>query len=195
MDDELKDDLYIEEQGKSSDPNKKVNVMKEIISWILVLASAFILANIITHYVIVKAEVPTGSMENTIMPGDRIVGNRLAYLFSDPKRGDIIIFPYPDDETQNFVKRIIGLPGEKVDIIGGSIFINDSTEPLKEVYLKEEMKSGEYHFVVPENSYLVLGDNRNLSKDARLWNNKYVSKDKIIGKVWFRYSPTIGFIK
>lgn len=176
--------------------NKKVNVVKEIISWILVLASAFVLAYFITNYVIVKAEVPTGSMENTIMSHDRIVGNRLAYLFSEPKRGDIIIFKFPDDEDQNFVKRIIGIPGDHVEIINGLIYINGSTEPLEEPYLKEEMNDGIYGpYDVPEGSYFVLGDNRNWSKDARSWTNTYVKKEKIIGKVWFRYSPSIGMIK
>lgn len=192
----IKEDSYIiEEQNDSSVAKKKVNVVKEIFSWLFVLVSAFVLAYIITNYVIVKAEVTTGSMETTIMTGDKIVGNRIAYLFSKPKRGDIIIFPYPDDETQNYVKRIIGLPGEKVDIVNNSVYINDNPEPLKEDYLKEEMKSADYHFQVPEDCYLVLGDNRNLSKDARVWENKYVSKDKIIGKVWFRYSPKLGFVK
>ena len=63
-------------------------------------------------------------MESTIMPNDKIIGNRIAYLFSEPKRGDIIIFKYPDDETENYVKRIIGLPGEKIQIIQGKVYIN-----------------------------------------------------------------------
>lgn len=198
MSDDFNEETYIKEQDGDTDDGsgEKVNVVKEILSWILVLASAFILAYVITNYVIVKAEVPTGSMENTIMTGDRIVGNRMAYTFSKPKRGDIIIFAYPDDETQNYVKRIIGLPGETVDIIDGKIYIDGSSEPMDEFYLKEDVRDDDdYHFEVPEESYLVLGDNRNWSRDARAWTNTYVSKKKIIGKVWFRYRPSIGTIK
>lgn len=172
------------------------SIMKEILSWVFVLVAAFALAYFITNYVIVKAVVPTGSMENTIMVDDKVVGNRIAYLFSNPKRGDIIIFKFPDDETENYVKRIIGLPGEKVEIIDGKIYINDSEEPLEEPYLKETPSAEDFGpYEVPEGCYFVLGDNRNWSKDARYWVNTYVAKDKIIGKVWFRYSPSIALIK
>ena len=76
---------------------------------------------IFTQYIIVNAEVPTGSMKNTIMEGDRLIGFRLSYLFSKPERGDVIIFKYPDDEKQNFVKRVIGIPGDVVQIIHGKV--------------------------------------------------------------------------
>lgn len=172
------------------------SVIKEIFSWIFVLVAAFVLAYFITNHVIVKAIVPTGSMESTIMPNDKIIGNRIAYLFSEPKRGDIIIFKYPDDETENYVKRIIGLPGEKIQIIQGKVYINDSLEPLDESYLKEPANLEDYGpYQVPEDHYFVMGDNRNHSLDARYWINTYVSKEKIIGKVWFRYSPSIGSIE
>lgn len=172
------------------------SIMKEILSWVFVLVAAFALAYFITNYVIVKAVVPTGSMENTIMVDDKVVGNRIAYLFSKPKRGDIIIFKFPDDETENYVKRIIGLPGEKIEIIDGKIYINDSEEPLEEPYLKETPSAEDFGpYEVPEGCYFVLGDNRNWSKDARYWVNTYVAKNKIIGKVWFRYSPSIALIK
>lgn len=81
------------------------------------------------NYVIINATVPTGSMEHTIEPGDDLFGLRLAYQFSEPKRGDIVIFRFPDDETQKYVKRVIGLPGEKVTIEDAKIYINDSETP------------------------------------------------------------------
>ena len=96
----------------------------ELIQWSIVIISAVVLAVLINSFVIVKAQIPSGSMENTIMTGDRVFGNRLAYAFSDPDRFDIIIFRYPDDESQLFIKRIIGLPGETVEIRNGSIYIN-----------------------------------------------------------------------
>lgn len=133
----------------------------------------------------------TGSMENTIEPGDDLFGLRLAYVFSEPQRGDIIIFKFPDDESEKYVKRIIGLPGETVTITEGKIYIDDSETPLKEDYLKEEWvrATGPFEFTVPQDAYLVLGDNRNDSYDARYWENTYVTEDAIIGKAYIIYYP------
>ncbi len=170
---------------------EKSNLKKEIRSWVITLAVTFVCIFILKNFVIINALVPTGSMENTIMPDDQLFGNRLAYLFEEPERGDIIFFYYPDDESQKFVKRIIGLPGEKVTIIDGLVYINDSEEPLDEPYLKEEWiyGTGPYEFEVPDGCYFVMGDNRNTSRDARYWKNTYVAREKIIGKAGFIYYP------
>jgi signal peptidase I len=143
------------------------------------------------NFVIINANVPTGSMENTIIPGDNVLGYRLAYLEEAPERGDVIFFYFPDDESKKYVKRIIGLPGEKVVISNAKIYINDSEIPLEEPYLKEEwtVGIGPYEFYVPDGCYFVLGDNRNGSVDAREWQNPYVAKEKIIGKAIFTYYP------
>lgn len=178
---------------------EEIGVFEEVFSWIVVIVLAVALAFLIKTFVIINANIPSGSMENTIMTGDRLFGFRLAYLFDDPERGDIVIFKYPDDETENYVKRIIGLPGEVVRVKDAKIYIDDSEEPLDESYLKEEWVNDNdgYVFVVPEDSYLVMGDNRNNSWDARYWTNEYVSKDKILGKAGFRYFPfnTIGVVE
>ncbi len=164
---------------------------RELKSWVITLLVTLVVIFVLKNYVIINASVPTGSMENTIMAGDNLMGFRLAYLADEPERGDIIFFYFPDNETQKYVKRIIGLPGETVTIINGEIYINGSDTPLEEPYLKEEWTegTGPFEFVVPENSYLVLGDNRNSSQDARYWVNSYVTKDKIIGKAIFTYFP------
>ena len=166
---------------------KRPSKIKEIFSWIMTIALAVVAAKVINNYVILKAEVPTGSMEHTIEVDDCIMGFRLAYLFSEPERGDIVIFPWPDDPEITYVKRIIGLPGETVEIKNGSVFINGVA--LKEGYLKEEMlgKFGPYE--VPEGSYFMLGDNRNTSADSRRWENTYLKREDIEAKVIFRYSP------
>jgi len=173
------------------DNNKKL----ELFSWIKVVLTAIIIAVVINNFVIVKAEVPTGSMENTVMTNDRIIGFRLAYLFTAPKRGDIVMFPFPDDESINYLKRVIGLPGEVVEIIDGKVYINGSSEPLDEDYIKEAPKGSFGPYTVPDDSYFMLGDNRNSSVDSRFWNHPFVKKDKIIGKAIFRYSPTWSFIE
>ncbi len=161
---------------------------KEVLSWVLTIGLAIVAAKLINNYVIIKAEVPTGSMEHTIEVNDCIMGLQPAYLFSNPKRGDIVIFPYPDEPEVIYVKRIIGLPGETVEIKDGFVYIDG--EPIEEPYLKEEML-GEYGpYEVPDNSYFMLGDNRNSSLDSRKWKNTYLKGEDIMAKVLFRYSPS-----
>lgn len=176
---------------KIEDNEEEVDWKKEIKSFAFTFLITIAIVFLLKNFVIINAMVPTGSMENTIMPGDNLLGFRLAYVTDEPERGDIIFFPFPDDETQKFVKRIIGLPGETVTILDGKIYIDDATEPLEEPYLKEEWTkgTGPYVFEIPEDSYLCLGDNRNRSADAREWNNPYVAKEKIIGKALFTYFP------
>lgn len=176
---------------KRTKKGKVVSVASEILSWSFSFLFAMLFALAIKNHVIINADVPTGSMENTIMPGNRLIGNRLAYIKADPKRGDIVIFHYPDDEEALYVKRVIGLPGETVDIQDGKIYLNGSEEPLTENYLKETwwVATGPYHFEIPENCYLMLGDNRNDSWDARYWDNTYVESEKILGRAEFIYWP------
>ena len=170
----------------------------EIISWIKIIVTAAIIAFVLNNFIIANSRVPSGSMEKTIMTGDRVIGSRLSYYFSDPQRDDVVILHFPDDPTGKtyYVKRIIGLPGDTVDIRDGKVYLNNSETPLDEPYLPEPMEpEPEAHFTVPEDSYFMLGDNRNFSADARRWNHKYVKKNKIIAKVLFRYYPSIKKIQ
>lgn len=167
---------------------KKPSKIKEIFSWIMTIVLAVVAAKLINNYVILKAEVPTGSMENTIQVDDCIMGFRLAYLISEPERGDIVIFPWPDDPEITYVKRIIGLPGETVEIKDGAVYIDGIA--LEEEYLKEEMRGTYGPYEVPEGCYFMLGDNRNSSADSRRWDNKYLKREDIEAKVIFRYSPS-----
>ena len=105
---------------------------KEIISWIQIIVAAVIIALVLNNFIIANSRVPTGSMENTIMSKSRVIGSRLSYLTSDPERGDVVIFHFPDDPTGKiyYVKRVIGLPGETVNVVDGKVYINDSDTPL-----------------------------------------------------------------
>lgn len=143
---------------------------------------------------IVNANIPSGSMENTIHPGDRVIGSRLAYLGKEPQREDIIIFRFPDDESQIFIKRIIGLPGEQVQIVDGQVYIDGAKTPLEEGYLKESPQGSFGPYEVPEDSYFVMGDNRNNSHDSRFWEDHFVDRDEIMAKAWFQYYPRIGLV-
>lgn len=178
---------YSDEPPAPARKDHKESIGQEILSYIKILAVAIIVAFLFTRFIIVNAQVPSGSMENTILTGDRLIGFRLAYLFHEPERGDIVIFKYPDDESQNFVKRVIGIPGDVINIRNGYVYVNG--EMLEENYIREPMNSDgeDLTYVVPSGSYFMLGDNRNNSKDSRYWTNTFVSKDKIIAKVSFRY--------
>ena len=178
---------------KRKEKEESVSTARELFQWVAAIVAAVLIALAIDNFVIVNAQIPSGSMENTIMTGDRVIGNRFAYSFSDPQRFDIIIFRYPDDESQLFIKRIIGLPGETVEIRDGKIYLNGSDEPLEDVQTKETMVGSFGPYTVPETSYFVMGDNRNDSKDSRYWTNTFVTKDEILGKAIFRYWPISEF--
>ncbi|MBR5178738.1 MAG: signal peptidase I, partial [Lachnospiraceae bacterium] len=178
---------------------KSDKIRKEAFSWLKIVAMAFVMAIIITQVIIMKTEVVSGSMIPELEIGDHVIGNRLAYLFSDPERGDVIFFEYPlsykelydldpeltycidrklndaepryHNESSVYVKRIIGLPGDKVEIRKGKVYINDSDTPLDEPYLNGKPKGNYGPYYVPEDCYFCLGDNRNTSSDARDWDN------------------------
>lgn len=176
--------------------SESINWKEEIISWVKIIITAALIAFVLNTFIIANSRVPSGSMENTIMTGDRVIGSRLTYKFSDPERGDIAIFHWPDDESIYFVKRIIGLPGDVIDIKGGKVYLNGSDTPLEEDYIREPMIPEEdAHYEVPEDSYFMMGDNRNYSLDARRWENTFVKRNKIIAKVYVRYFPKPSLLK
>lgn len=187
-------------ENSSSGEKEPINVKKEIFSWIKIIVVAVVIAFVINNFIIMNANVPSGSMMNTIMKGDRMIGLRTSYWFSDPKRGDIVIFENPDYNENSklddryYVKRVIGLPGEKVVIKDAKIYINDSETPLDEPYLPEEWtyvngSDEELVYNVPDGCYFMLGDNRNNSSDARFWTNTYLKREKVIAKAQFIYWP------
>ena len=181
---------------KPDKTNKRSGALRELLSWIQIIVIAAVVAFVLNNFLIANSRVPTGSMENTIMTGDRVIGSRLAYRFEAPKRGDIIIFHAPDEPETLYVKRIIGMPGDKVTIRDGQVYLNDSETPLEESYIKEPMKPAALQeFQVPEGAYFCMGDNRNGSVDARYWKNHYVYRDKIVAEVLFRYWPGIKALK
>ncbi len=164
---------------------EKTNVAKEIFDWIAVIVIAVLISFVLHTFVIVNATVPTSSMENTIMAGDRVIGSRLYYLRHEPERGDIVMFDYPDDPKILYIKRVIGLPGEHVEISGGTVYING--EALDEPYLNVVTEGEWGPYDVPEGCYFMMGDNRNDSADSRYWQNTYLTKDGIVGKAVLKY--------
>lgn len=196
---------------KKSKEKEPFDLKKEIISWIKMIVAAILLAVVITNFIIINATVPTSSMEDTIPTKSRIMGLRLSYLFNDPERLDIIVFNYQFEDDVKYVKRVIGLPGEKIVISNGTINVyngDELVETLDETYLKEEWtnKNDGYTFEVPEGRYFVLGDNRNYSQDTRAWYDNYyragkcsyddlfIDESEILGKVYFTYFPKFSFV-
>lgn len=178
-----------------SKPVVKNSIWKELWEYIKMIIFVIVVVLIVNNVLLINARVPSESMEKTIMTGDRFFGNRLAYLFNDPERFDIVVFKYPDDESQLFVKRVIGLPGETVEIREGKVYINGSDTPLDDSFTPETPMGNYGPYVVPEDSYFMLGDNRNHSGDSRFWKQPYVEKDKIVGKAILRYFPGIKILK
>jgi len=181
------------ENKESTSESKKLTknkIISEIANWAIIIGVALILATLINKFVIIKAEVISGSMEDTLQIDDVYLGSRLSYVFGDPERGEIVFFKFPDNEEETFVKRVIGLPGEKIEIRDGKVYINDAAEPLYEPYLRETPRSEDFGpVVVPEDSYFMMGDNRNHSSDSRAWNTFYVTKDQLLAKAWLRIWP------
>ena len=130
--------------------NNKENFWKEVRSYIVMIAAVFAVVLFVNNFLLINARIPSSSMEETIMMNDRIFGNRLAYKSDDPKRFDIVIFRYPDDPSTLFIKRIIGLPGETVEIRSGKVYIDGSAEPLDDSFCKEEPRGDFGPFTVPE---------------------------------------------
>jgi len=170
-------------------PSVKNELLSEAFSWIKTILFAVVFALALNRFVIVNATVPTSSMESTIRPNDRIIAFRLSYAFSDPGRFDVIVFPSPDPPHTLNVKRVIGLPGETVNIVNGRVYINDSTTPLRDDFVHGEISHNFGPYLVPDNHVFVLGDYRNNSQDSRRWTNTYVYHGDILGRVIFRYFP------
>jgi signal peptidase I len=172
--------------------------------WIESIVIAFLLAMFIRTFIIQAFKIPTGSMRMTLVEGDRILVNKLRYGpkvpwtnirlpgFSEPERGDVVVFIYPEDPTRDFIKRLIGKGGETVEIKDGDIYVNGKRieDPrLKNTYYYNRGEYGEVNekIKVPEGQYFVLGDNSGSSRDSRYWG--FVPENLVIGRAELIYWP------
>ncbi len=188
-----------EQFKKKKRRREEIDWRKELLSWARIVVIAVAVAFIVDHFIIINAEVPSGSMEQTIHEHSRMIGFRLSYIFSKPKRGDIIIFKYPENESENFVKRVIGLPGESIEIKKGKVYIDGTMIDEDYVYFSKGLINLDGDFektYIPKGCYFVLGDNRNNSKDSRFWEKThFVTEDEILGKAIFSYYPKFYFLE
>lgn len=179
----------------------KIPVIKE---WAETIIIATLLALFIRSFIVQPFKIPSGSMHETLIEHDRILVNRFIYglripftttrifKFNYPKRGDVIVFNYPEDPKRAFIKRLIALGGDVVEIKDGKIYINSKElvhPSIKNIYYYNR---GDYGLIgqkitVPKNSYYVLGDNSRSSRDSRYWG--FVDDKYLIGKAFFVYWP------
>lgn len=168
----------------------------DILQTVVLAASIFVISY---FFLFQPHEVIGSSMDPNFTDQEYILSDKISYRFHSPERGDVIVFKSPPDPDKDYIKRIIGLPGEKIKIQGGRVFINDRL--LEEKYLPagdfsspgKSLREGQ-DVVIPQNSYIALGDNRRYSSDSRDWG--FVPKENIIGKAFLRYWPPqkIGLI-
>ena len=188
-----------------------MKIWRELLGYVKLIVIVVAITLVINNVVLINAKIPSPSMEKTLMVKDRLFGFRLAYginlnlfgyeiseKFKDPERFDIVIFKYPDDESQLFIKRIIGLPGDKVEIIDGKVYINDK-ELKSDVYGITDYIDypgiAEEPITLGDDEYFCLGDNRPVSQDSRYEEVGPVKRSIIVGKVWIRIWPLNKFGK
>ncbi len=181
--------------------NKSKSVIWEYVEAIII---AIILAFIIRKFVIQAYKIPSGSMLETLQIGDHILVNKFIYNFKEPKRGDVIVFKYPEDKKRDFIKRVVGLPGDRFEIQDKKIYINGNQldEPyvvykdMQNLYKKIHpafFKNNKYIIdrdnysirIIPKDKYFMMGDNRDFSQDSRFWD--LLDKDLIEGKALIIY--------
>ncbi len=177
----------------------KKDIKKETTDWFKSLFWAIIIAVFIRIFFVGNFKIPTTSMVPTLMVGDRLISNDIIYKIRKPKRGEVVIFKYPEDPKRDFVKRLIALPGEKVLIKEGKIYINGNEVKEPRISCRYYYSDGDYgvgkEIEVPPKSYYVLGDNSINSKDSRYWG--FVPEKDLVGEALFIYWPPwrMGFIR
>lgn len=172
----------------AAEQKKKKPWWRELIEDVLLAVVLYIAID----FCIGRFRVENISMETTFTEGDIVMVNKLNYKFSEPRRGDVVIFHAPTEPGKDYIKRMIGLPGDHIEIKDSKLYING--EEIEEPWLHEAITyEGEWD--VPEGQYFVLGDNRNHSSDSHIWG--CVPRENLIGNAFFRYWPLnhIGVIK
>ena len=147
---------------------REPGIIREILGWIFYIIVILVLTYVIITYVGQRTSVSGSSMETTLSDGDQLLVDKLSYRFQDPKRFDIIVFPYQYEENTYYIKRIIGLPGETVQVVDGYVYINGSRLE-SDIYgneLMDDPMAASQPITLGEDEYFVLGDNRNHSQDS-----------------------------
>ena len=185
------------EDNKEEAPEQEQSIWRSLGGTLLYLLVIVLLTWVIVTFVGQRTKVDGHSMEPTLSDGDNLIVDKLSYRFHDPERFDIIVFPFQYQANTYYIKRIIGLPGETVQIMeDGSIYING--EKLEESYGREVIQPetigrAAEPIVLGEEEYFVMGDNRNYSSDSRTDIVGNIKQEDIIGKAWLRIWPLSDF--
>lgn len=165
-------------------------IIKELAGWLLYIVLIIALTWIVVTFVGQRTEVSGSSMETTLSDKDQLIVDKMTYRFRDPKRYDIVVFPYQYQDNTYYIKRIIGLPGETVQILSGMVYIDGMR--LDEHYGNEIMENpgiAEEPLTLGEDEYFVLGDNRNNSSGSRASDVGLIHRKDLIGRAWIRVWP------
>lgn len=170
-----------------------------LVGWIVYIAIIVGLTYLIITYVGQRTRVSGSSMETTLSDGDNLIVDKISYRFKEPERYDIIVFPYKYEPNTYYIKRIIGLPGETIQVIDGCTYI-DGEKLTSDVYGAEIMDAAgiaEKQIVLGQDEYFVLGDNRNHSSDSRDSSVGVLEREDLMGRAWVRIYPfdRVGVIK
>ncbi|MEW6020247.1 MAG: signal peptidase I [Pseudomonadota bacterium] len=167
---------------------KERSALRSVTELVGIFVGAVIVAWLLQAFVIKPFQIPTASMEQTIDIGDRILVNRLAYRFGEIQRGDIIVFKSPTDPSVDYVKRVIAVGGDTVEIVRGQVFVNG--QPIIEPYVVGPHDVSSFaQQTVPQGTLFMMGDNRTDSEDSRYWKPPWLPVENVIGKAMFTYWP------
>lgn len=185
--------------ARNKDKDGSKSVLRKLLGYLLYFLIIIGLTWFIVTFVGQRTRVSGQSMETTLQNGDNLIVDKLSYHFHDPERFDIIVFPYEYEENTYYIKRIMGLPGEIVQVKDGYIYINGK-KLESDIYGKEVMAEpgiAEEPITLGSDEYFVLGDNRNHSQDSRDPYVGVLKRDKLVGRAWVRIYPfdKIGVIK
>ncbi len=182
-----------------SGEERESSILRELGGWILYILIIIGLTYLIITFVGQRTRVSGSSMEMTLHNGDNLIVDKLSYRFRDPKRYDIIVFPYKYEENTYYIKRIIGMPGETLQIKDGYVYI-DGEKLTSDIYgneLIEDPQTAEDPVTLGEDEYFVMGDNRNHSMDSRDPSVGVLKKSDLMGRAWVRIYPfnNVGVIR
>ena len=178
---------------------KERGLLSTVLGWVIYILVIIGLTYLIITYVGQRTKVSGSSMETTLSDGDNLIVDKISYRFKDPERYDIIVFPYKYESHTYYIKRIIGMPGETIQIMNGYVYI-DGELLETDIYGNEVMEYANLAnapITLGENEYFVLGDNRNHSSDSRDPSVGVLAREDLIGKAWVRIYPfdKMGVIK
>ncbi|MEA3273084.1 MAG: signal peptidase I [Patescibacteria group bacterium] len=190
---DLENDFY----GKKQEPKKSSKFWGFIKEFFGVILISLVIVIPIRYYLVQPFVVRGASMEPGFLDGEYLVVSEIEYRINDPERGDVIVFKYPKEPSEYYIKRIVGLPGERIAIRGGKVTIFNAQHPTGLVLNESEylpngrITRGDLSKTLGDDEYFVLGDNREASSDSRVWG--ILPEELIIGRAWIRAYPLNRF--